>query len=195
MSGEPHTPAFALPALKSLGELSGASLTIVQDSREKDPLKFKHFRVIRSALVTGDYAIYRCERAATIEKKSVSDLVGSISFERERFEREMMRMKGYPFRRLVILGSKSEIEQHSYRSKMSPKAILHSLAAFEVRYDCPVCWFQSAEAAALQVESWFWWISRQIVEDANDLLRGCRLSPVRTGTTGVNFHNATKQNT
>ena len=178
MSSGPHTPGFELPALKSLGELSGASLTIVQDSREKDDaLKFKHFRVIRSTLVTGEYAIHRCERVATIEKKSIPDLVGSISFDRPRFERELMRMKAYPFRRVVILGSKSEIEQHSYRSKMVPKAILHTLAAYEVRYDCPICWFPTAEACALQIESWFWWISRQIVEDANDLLRGCRDQP------------------
>jgi ERCC4-type nuclease len=178
MSSEPHTPAFALPALKSLGELAGLRPTIVQDSREKDDaLTFKHFRVIRSTLVTGDYALHRCEWAATIEKKSISDLVGSLSFDRPRFERELMRMKSYPFRRLAIVGNRSEIERHSYRSKMSSKAVIHSLAAFEVRYDCPVCWFPSAEACALQIEAWLWWVSRQIVEDANNLLRGCRDQP------------------
>ncbi len=164
-----------LPALKSLGELSGARPVVIIDSREQQKLVFTRLRSVEGTLVTGDYSILGCERFATIERKSISDLIGSVSSGRPRFERELMRMKAYPFRRLCIFpGSRAEIERHAYRSEMSPRAVLHTLAAFEVRYDCPVCWFQTPEAAALQIESWFWWAARQIVEDANDLLRGCQ---------------------
>jgi ERCC4-type nuclease len=165
---------FALPALKSLGELSQYRPVIGVDTREKDPLQFAHFDSKRVGLITGDYSIYQCERAAAIERKSIPDLIGSISFDRKRFERCLMRMRAYPFRRLLIIGERSEIEEHAYRSKMTPKAILHTLAAFEIRYDCPVIWIKDPAEAALQIESWLWWVSRQLVSDCNDLLRGCR---------------------
>lgn len=80
--------------------------------------------------------------------------------------------KPYPFRRLVIVGNRAEIELQRYRSEMSPKAILHTLSAFEVRYDLPICYFPDAEAAALQVESWLWWVAREIVKSANALFQG-----------------------
>jgi DNA excision repair protein ERCC-4 len=122
--------------------------------------------------VTGDYALLACPHAAAIERKSIPDLVTSVSSDRDRFERELMRMKAYPFRRLVIVGSRAEIEMQRYRSKMSPKAVLHTLSAFEVRYDLPICWFPDAPAAALQVESWLWWLAREIIRNANRLLKG-----------------------
>jgi hypothetical protein len=50
-------------------------------------------------------------------------------------------MRGYPFRRLVIVGSRADIEAGRYRSQMKPRAVLASLSAFEVRYDLPIYYF------------------------------------------------------
>jgi hypothetical protein len=72
-------------------------------------------------------------------------------------------MKAHAFRRLVVIGARSDIEHGRYRSKMNPKSVLHSLSAFEVRYDLPIYYFQDAESAALQIESWLWWVAREIV--------------------------------
>jgi ERCC4-type nuclease len=90
-------------------------------------------------LVTGDYGLLQCPRAASIERKTIADLVSCLSGDRPRFEHELLRMRGYPFRRLVVVGLRSEIEQGHYRSRMTPKAVLHSLASFEVRYNLPIC--------------------------------------------------------
>ena len=67
-----------------------------------------------------------------------------------------MRMRAHWFRRLVVIGSRAEIELRRYRSRMPPKAVLHTLAAWEVRFDLAIYYFPTAEAAALQVESWTW---------------------------------------
>ena len=43
----------------------------------------------------------------------------------------------------------------------------------EARY-IPVVWVEHPTPAAELVEKWIWWFARQMVEDANDLLRGSR---------------------
>jgi DNA excision repair protein ERCC-4 len=144
------------------------------DSREQDSLQFAQLESKVVGLFTGDYSLYKSEFKCSIERKSISDLIGSISIGRERFERELIRMRGYPFRRLVIVGDRSDIEAHRYRSKMLPKAVLHTLAAYEIRYEVPVSWFPTPEAAARQIESWIWWIAYEISKTCKDLLRGCR---------------------
>ncbi len=126
----------------------------------------------RGTLTTGDYGILGGEHAAAIERKSVDDLVACCGPERERFERELQRMRGYPFRRLVIVGARADIEAGRYRSQIKPRAVLASLSAFEVRYDLPLCYFPDPEAAALQVESWCYWIAREIRHRADNLLKG-----------------------
>jgi hypothetical protein len=72
------------------------------DSREQSPLIFTRLESKVATLVTGDYGILGVERAAAIERKSFDDIVMCCGPERERFERELMRMRGYPLRRLVI---------------------------------------------------------------------------------------------
>ena len=50
------------------------------------------------------------KRRVSIERKTVSDLVGSCMGEnRERFERELHRLRGYRFKRLLVVGSEAEI--------------------------------------------------------------------------------------
>jgi DNA excision repair protein ERCC-4 len=114
---------------------------IVCDTREQEPLVFTRLRSVRGTLTTGDYGILGAEHAAAIERKIIDDLVAYCGPERERFKRELQRMRGYPFRRLVIVGSRADIEAGRYRSQMKPRAVLASLSAFEVRYDLPIYYF------------------------------------------------------
>jgi DNA excision repair protein ERCC-4 len=127
-------------------------------------------------LVTGDYGILGAEHAAAIECKSLDGLVACCGFERGRFKRELIRMRGYPFRRLVVVGARADIEAGRYRSQIKPRAVLASLSAFEVRYDLPIYYFPDPAAAALQVESWCYWIAREIRERADSLRKVCTAS-------------------
>ena len=90
---------------------------------------------------------------------------------RERFERELHRLRGFRFKRLLIIGTREEIKAGNYRSNVKPSSVLHSLAAWEVRYDVPVVFCATPEAGALQVESWSYWFTREIVENTNNLWR------------------------
>jgi hypothetical protein len=50
--------------------------------------------------------------------------------------------------------------------------VLATLGAFEAHYDLPIVFAGTCAEAAEQIERWAWWYSRQVVENANDLLRG-----------------------
>ena len=143
---------------------------ILVDSREQAPLLFASLPTERATLATGDYSVKGFERDFCVERKSVADLVSSTTFERERFERELVRMRGYSFRRLLVVGSLADIECHNYRSQANPKAIIASLTAFEVRYSLPVCFRETPEAAATQIERWAFYFLRERLIAASEIL-------------------------
>jgi ERCC4-type nuclease len=163
-----------LPALASLGELRDARPIICIDTREIQPLKFTRLQAVERALFTGDYSILGLEDSFSIERKSLDDLVNCcLSSSRERFEHELHRLRGFRFKRLLIIGSREDIASGLYHSRINPKSVLSTLAAFEIRYDLPVVFIGTPETAAREIERWVWWFSRRVVEDANNLLRGC----------------------
>jgi DNA excision repair protein ERCC-4 len=76
-------------------------------------------------LVTGDYSIAGLESLFAVERKSISDLVGCcVGQGRERFERELHRLRGFRFRRLLIIGSEAQILKGEYHSNINPRAVL-----------------------------------------------------------------------
>lgn len=142
--------------------------TVVIDSREQTPLPISRLATVRAGLVTGDYSILGAENHFAVERKSIPDLVGSITSERERFERELVRLRGFEFRRILIVGSKLEIEQHKYRSNANPRAVLASLSAYNVRF-APVVFAPTPEAAAILIEQWAVWFAYSLQSAADAL--------------------------
>jgi DNA excision repair protein ERCC-4 len=163
---------FKLPALRHLGELADHKPVVIIDTREQDPLVFTNLESQRGLLRTGDYSVAGMTELIAIERKSISDLVGCTMGEnRMRFERELHRLRGFRFKRLLIVGSRGEIELQRYHSRISPKAVLGSLASWEIRFDVPIVFCPTAIQAALEVERWCWYFAREMVETVNDLRR------------------------
>lgn len=63
---------------------------ITIDTREQKPIKLKNFDIINEKLDFGDYS---CDRLLAVERKSLSDLVSTLSSGFERFNREIERAK------------------------------------------------------------------------------------------------------
>ena len=143
---------------------------ILIDTREQSPLVFAHCPSERATLATGDYSIQGCEDEFTVERKSLDDLAGSCTHDRDRFERELVRMRGYPFRRLLIVGTVEDLEAHRYQSRAEPRAILASVTAFEIRYGLPVAYCPNPAAAALQVERWAFYYLRERLTTASGIV-------------------------
>jgi hypothetical protein len=100
-----------LPALKGLGDLAGLRPVLVTDTREQLPLPFKRLASVRATLTSGDYSFRGGEELFAVERKSIADLVGCcVGDNRERFFRELHRLRGYRFKRLLVVGTRDEIE-------------------------------------------------------------------------------------
>ena len=85
--------------------------TVVVDTREQVPFDFRSIparetdgggcvavRTVVKGLATGDYSIEGWENRVVVERKSLTDLYGTLGRGRERFEREFDRLAemGYP---------------------------------------------------------------------------------------------------
>jgi len=156
--------------------------TIIIDSREQTPLEFRRLPWRRTepeaGLTSGDYTITGFGHQFSIERKSVADLVGCCtSSNRDRFERELHRLRGYRFSRVVICGTREEIEREEYRSKLTARAVLSTIAAFEVRYNIPFAFAGSPAGAAHLVETWAYWFARENLNEISELAKEMRAKP------------------
>jgi ERCC4-type nuclease len=160
-----------LPALKALSRLSEIRPTIICDSREQDRLFFQRLPSEVAALQSGDYSVRGLEHLFAIERKSCADLVACCGVERDRFFRECHRLRGFWFARLLVVGTRAELENGEYRSRITPKAVMATLATIEVRFSLPVIFIPTPAEAAAEVERWAYYASREVVEMANELCR------------------------
>ena len=156
----PESKASTPPGSTSCPAIANGGPVIVVDTREQTPLPFRHIDTVSGTLASGDYSIRGWEERFAIERKSLSDLAGSLTRERERFGRECHRLRGFDFARLLVVGYASALGSVC---KADPRALLSSLSAFEVRYSLPVVWCPCPASAALLVERWAWFYWREAV--------------------------------
>ena len=111
------------------------------DTREQSPFSFTNiepFDVIPTEYVclkSGDYSIKGFESRVTIERKSVPDLFGSVGADRERFEREMVRLASFEYAAVVIEGDSQAIAQYAENHlQMSGKTAEHTMLSWSIKY-------------------------------------------------------------
>jgi ERCC4-type nuclease len=124
---------------------------IVIDSREQRPWSFTVPSVV-SALDVGDYSIMGLESRIAIERKSLSDLMGSITRGRDRFERELAKARSYDRFYVLAECSPSDIIEGRYEADVHPRAAWESIASFTVRH-CPFIFGESRSVAERMCES------------------------------------------
>ena len=127
---------------------------LIQDSREQlgyGPLFQAPYIV--EGLSAGDYSVGGLQGRISIERKSLSDLVSSLTHGRERFERELSKGRSYQFFAVVVEGSAQAILRGEYGpSKANPASVWESVAAFTARY-CPFIFMGDRQTAARWTES------------------------------------------
>jgi ERCC4-type nuclease len=132
------------------------SPTVLVDSREQQPLEIVAYPVEVVGLPCGDYGIKGFSDwnnpAFAVERKSLNDLIGSLTTGRDRFMREVEKLREFRFRCLLIEAVRGEVEMGQYRSAATPASILGSLAALQVRAGLHVIWAGSPEGAACELE-------------------------------------------
>lgn len=114
-------------------------MKLICDTREQKSYTFQTSCDV-GTLQVGDYSICGLENHISIERKTIDDLIGCLTTDRERFERELHRGRALDYFALIIEASLSDLANGNYRSKMLPKSAVQSLLAFSIRYRLPV-WF------------------------------------------------------
>ena len=118
------------------------SLKLIVDSREKKPYDFTKYgaTVERATLPVADYSLPGFQDRVGVERKSLGDLIACLSRERERFERELAKLRCYDLAAVVVECAIDDVRRGSYRSEMQPNAILQSIFAFQIRWKVPFIW-------------------------------------------------------
>ena len=113
-------------------------MKIVIDSREQSPFHFEGYPVEIEAgtLTTGDYSVSGFTDRVAVERKSLGDLMGCLTHDRERFTRELERLRGYESV-VVVEAPFSQLADGRYRSRMNPESAVQSVVSIIQAYRMP----------------------------------------------------------
>lgn len=151
------------------------SIVLIQDSREQTGYKdLFHNRCIIEGLNVGDYSAVGLQDRIVVERKSMSDLVGSLTAGRKRFEEEFRRARSLDFFAVIVEGSLSEVLEGRYRSTALPEAIFQSVMSWTVRYGRAFIFCETREIGAKTTESLILKFARSFLQSAADIRRAHR---------------------
>lgn len=122
--------------------------TIIIDTREQRPYSFDAVRADKSeggglltvptrrgTLASGDYSIEGHTARVAIERKSKTDLYGTLGKGRERFTRELKRLNEMDAALVIVEEQLSDVlSRPPAYSRQNPKAIFRTVLAFWVRF-------------------------------------------------------------
>ena len=139
---------------------------LLVDTRDQRPLQFSHLPAESATLYTGDYSVRGLEEVFAVERKSLADLAGSLTRERDRFMREMHRLRGYRSPYLLAIGDDMELSRLIAQGRLKLQQVEHSLRAIQSRYGVHVERAYTEEQAARMVETWAFCAWREAMKTA-----------------------------
>jgi ERCC4-type nuclease len=144
---------------------------ILIDTREQRALRFAPDLGVdcgAATLPAGDYSVRGFTHLIALERKSVSDLVQTLTKGRERFENELDILTEYRWKAILVEGRRGDVEAGIYRSLATPQSIIGSLRAIWMRWGVATFWLDSPEGCAREVA----WYARRLEEKHADLKQG-----------------------
>jgi DNA excision repair protein ERCC-4 len=123
-------------------------LRVLCDSREQRPFPFPEGVTIeRTTLGEADYSTPMLIDRVRIERKSGTDLATTLTFGRERFDREVERLKRFPHRLVIVEADLGDFFQGRIQTRMHPNALVGSLASLYARHGIPTIFAHSPVVA------------------------------------------------
>jgi ERCC4-type nuclease len=148
---------------------------VVCDSREQLPYGFSGMKwtagetlivpTVVKGLASGDYSIENMDGSIAIERKELSDLYGSVTWGRDRFEREIERLNSYKSAFVVIEATWPEIMAPSehrpgWENRTEPRSVEGTIVAWSLRYPGVHWWAcgdrRGAECRTFSILRTFW---------------------------------------
>jgi len=130
-------------------------IILLKDSREpSEKYNFYHytdvFKIGNHPLVDnldcGDYSVSPYEKEFFVERKTLSDLIGSFSTakkerqeqgvpsHRQNFREMWERSEGYTHKFLMTEGCFTDILEKNYRADFNPNSLIASLLSWQIKY-------------------------------------------------------------
>lgn len=135
--------------------------TVVIDSREQLPYDFgPGVPTVRKALKTGDYSIEGFEDVFAVERKSLNDLLKSITWDRRRFKQEIHRGNDLGRFTVVIEADKQTILNWDYERQVHPNAVMGTIDKWETWNNVEFRWCGNRDRAKEETLKLLkdWWI-------------------------------------
>lgn len=152
-------------------KIDSSKLTIIQDTREKKPLNLAPMNILVKSLVTGDYSIKGLEDIVCVERKEFSDLVGCLGVSRDRFTRELDRMRSYQFKCIVVEGRYDHLARGKYRSQINPVAAKHTISSWVSQYQVPIMFLENEEHSSDFVKHYLYSTAQRLFNRYSSLLK------------------------
>lgn len=131
-------------------------MRIAVDTREKKPWRFpEHIRTEARALPFGDYSLVSSSVLAVIERKSLDDLVTTLTRDADRFRQELVRLAAADYGIVVIESGIPQLREHKYHSRVSPDRILDRVVSLSIDWKVPVVWAGDRPSAIAHALTWF----------------------------------------
>jgi len=139
---------------------------IAIDSREQEETRLQFPEGVHSevvALKTGDYSLLGHENFVTVERKAWSDMLSCITIGRERFERELIRMRPL-VRKWILIETDSWVSlgEPGKHTNVNVASVLNSLVSWSVVYDIHILMVpreHSWKMVLLLLN--FWWLHHE----------------------------------
>lgn len=172
------TPSNSAPQI----EYKTNPFTVIIDSREQAPYSFtglqargdkkKRPLVVPTTikgLKTGDYSIDGLESRISIERKSLSDLYSTLGQDRERFEREFVRLNQLDCAYIIVeSGLAHAINSPPPNSKLNPISVYGTVIDWQIDYPRVHWWFCEsrtfAEKTTFRILERFWRIEQELLK-------------------------------
>lgn len=146
---QPESAAVPVAPLRSIVPI------LIQDTREQRGYgELFESEYVVDTLSVGDYSVAGMTHPVSVERKSLQDLLQSLTRGRKRFEAELARGRALQRFYVVVESSAVDILQGRFegKSQANPRAIWESICAFSIRY-CPFLFSGNRWAGAQSTES------------------------------------------
>ena len=158
-------------------ETADIDVVLVQDTREQFGYSyhFSHLCVV-DTLQTGDYSVAGLQDMVAVERKSLPDLLQSLTRGRERFEKELARARSFHRFWVIVETDPRTILRGDFEDKSlaDPRSIWESVMALSVRF-CPFLFGGNDRATcAAMVESLLVKYAREFLKTAETVTRAHR---------------------
>lgn len=154
------------------------------DNREQRPLVFDS-KLIESVqkctLNVGDYGCCLSdgyEVPVYFERKSISDLYGTLSQGYDRFKKELLRAKEQNKKLILIIESSlTRVLQGVGFSQRTPESITYQIFTISLKYDLEIVFTTSREESSIYITNYYYAYSKEYNIKKMETYGNCKSTP------------------